>query len=143
VLEVVGKQRSQALAEIASAGNSESLVRDAEVSYKVLAEACARHNSVAHLDQAATEAARIFESTVTAIERAAAAPAPSPATPVPASTTYPKPKLPGPKPRHEVRVSNLLTKPFLETPEEVDAFLDKLRTELTNTLARGERIQIK
>ena len=34
-------------------------------------------------------------------------------------------------------------KPFLESPEDVEEFLTKLRTELTNTLARGERIQIK
>jgi hypothetical protein len=139
VLEAVEKQRSQALAEIASAGNSESLVRDAEANYKVLAEACARHNSVAHLDQAATEAARIFDSTVAAIEQSAAAPPPTGGSPV----TYPKPNLPGPKPRHMVQVSSLLKKPFLESPEDVEEFLTKLRTELTNTLARGERIQIK
>jgi hypothetical protein len=56
---------------------------------------------------------------------------------------YPKPILPGPKPRHMVQVSSLLKKPFLESPEEVEEFLTKLRSELTNTLARGERIQIK
>ena len=51
--------------------------------------------------------------------------------------------MPGPKPRHVVQISSLLVKPFLESPEEVEVFLTKLRTELTNTLARGERIQIK
>lgn len=59
------------------------------------------------------------------------------------SVTYPKPNLPGPKPRHMVQVSSLLKKPFLESPEDVEEFLSTLRTELTNTLARGERIQIK
>jgi hypothetical protein len=139
-LETVEKQRSQAMAEIASAGNSEALIRDVEARYKLLAETCAKQNSVAHLDQAATEAARIFESTVAAIEQAAVAPPP----PVTGSTTtYPKPNLPGPKPRHVVQVSSLLKKPFLESSDEVEEFLTKLRTELTNALARDERIQLK
>jgi hypothetical protein len=128
------------MAEIASAGNSEALIRDVEARYKLLAETCAKQNSVAHLDQAATEAARIFESTVAAIEQAAVAPPP----PVTGSTTtYPKPNLPGPKPRHVVQVSSLLKKPFLESSDEVEEFLTKLRTELTNALARDERIQLK
>ena len=116
-LATVENQRCQAIAEIAAAGNPEALVRDAEARYKLLAVTCARQNSVAHLDQAATEAARIFESTVAAIERAAAVP-PPPATG--ATTTYPKPNLPGPKPRHVVQVTSLLKKPFLESPEEVE-----------------------
>jgi hypothetical protein len=138
-LEIVEAQRSQALAEIEGAGYSEAMVRDVEARYKMLADTCAKQNSVAHLDQAATEAARIFDSTVATIEQSAAAPPPSGGSPV----TYPKPNLPGPKPRHMVQVSSLLKKPFLESPEDVEEFLTKLRTELTNTLARGERIQIK
>ena len=138
-LEIVEAQRSQALAEVKSTGNSESMVREVEARYKVLSDTCAKQNSVAHLDQAATEATRIFESTVVAIERSAVAPPPTGGSPV----TYPKPNLPGPKPRHMVQVSSLLKKPFLESPEDVEEFLTKLRTELTNTLARGERIQIK
>ena len=148
-LATVENQRCQAIAEIAAAGNPEALVRDAEARYKLLAVTCARQNSVAHLDQAATEAARIFESTVAAIEQAAAAQAAAAqaaaASPPVAGdpVTYPKPNLPGPKPRHVVQVSSLLKKPFLESPEEVEEFLTKLRSELTSTLARGERIQIK
>lgn len=139
VLESVEKERSQALAEVETAGVGSSMLHDVEARYKVLTDACAKYDSVAHLDQAATEASRIFESTVTAIEQASAAPPPPSQT----SATYPKPKLPGPKPRHVVQISSLLVKPFLESPEEVEVFLTKLRTELTNTLARGERIQIK
>lgn len=138
-LESVENQRSMALAELAGAGNPESIQRDVEARYKVLAETCAKQESVAHLDQAATEAARVFESTVSAIEQAAATP-PAEAGP---QTTYPKPKLPGPKPRHVVQAASLLTKPFLENPDEVEQFLTKLRTELNNAIARGERIQIK
>ena len=138
-LEIVEAQRCQALEEIANAGNLESLVRDVEARYKVLTDACAKQNSVAHLDQAAAEAARIFEFTVAAIEQAAVVPPP----PVTGSTvTYPKPTPRGPKPRHTVQVSSLLYKPFLETPEDVEEFLTRLSNELTKTLARGERIQI-
>jgi hypothetical protein len=138
-LATVENQRCLAIAEIAAAGSPEALVRDVEARYKLLAETCAKQNSVAHLDQAANEATRIFESAVAAIEKAAAVPPPAAGSPAP----YPKPNLPGPKPRHVVQMSNLLKKPFLESPEDVEEFLTKLRTELTNTLARGERIQIK
>ena len=138
-LEIVEKERSLTMEEIASAGNSESLIRDVQARYKLLADTCAAQVSVAHLDQAATEAARIFESTVEAIEQAAAAPLPTSQP----SPTYPKPNLLGPKPRHVVQVSSLLKKPFIESSEEVEEFLAKLRTELTNTIARGERVQIK
>ena len=127
------------MAKVESAGNSESLVHDVEVRYKVLADNCAKQNSVAHLEQAATEAARIFDSTVAAIEQSTAAPPPTGGFPV----TYPKPNLPRPKPRHMAQVSSLLNKPLLESPEDVEEFLTKIRTELTNTLARGGRIQIK
>ena len=137
-LEIVEAQRNQALAEIESAGNSDSVIREVEARYKVLAETCAKQNSVAHLDQAAAEAARIFDSTVADIEQSAALP-PTGDSPV----THAKPNSQRPKPRHLVQVSSLLKKPFLESPEDVEEFLTKLRTELTNTLARGERIQIK
>jgi hypothetical protein len=138
VLESVEKERSQALAEVETAGVGGSMLHDVEARYKVLTDACAKYDSVAHLDQAASEASRIFESTVTSIEQAAAPPPTSPTT-----TTYPKPKLPGPKPRHIVQVASLLKKPFLENSEDAEEFLTKLRTELTNAIARGERIQLK
>jgi hypothetical protein len=137
-LEIVEAQRRQALAEIESAGNSDSVVREVEARYKVLADTCAKQNSVAHLDQAATEAARIFDSTVAAIEHSAALP-PTADSPV----SFAKPNSQRPKPRYLIQVSSFLKKPFLESPEDVEEFLTKLRTELTNTLARGERIQIK
>ncbi len=138
VLEAVEKERSQAVAEVEAAGVAGSMLHDVEVRYRVLSEACAKHDSIAHLDQAASEAARIFESTLTAIEEAASKP---PTSPTP--TTYPKPNLPGPKPRHIVQVASLLKKPFIENNGDAEEFLTKLRTELTNAIARGERIQLK
>jgi hypothetical protein len=139
-LEAVAKQRELALAEIASAGSPDQLAQDFEARYQGLAESCAKQVSVAHLDQAAYEATRLFETALTSLERASAPPPPSPSsTPV----KYPKPKLPGPKPRHVVEVASLLRKPFLENAEEVEDFLTRLRTELTNAIARQERIQLK
>ena len=44
--------------------------------------------------------------------------------------------------RHVVQIASLLKKPFLESPEDVEEFLTRLRTELTNALARGERIHL-
>ena len=140
-LEAVAKQRGLALAEIASAGNPDQLAQDFEARYQGLAESCAKQVSVAHLDQTAYEASRLFETALTSVERASA----TPPSPSPSSTPvkYPKPKLPGPKPRHVVEVASLLRKPFLENAEEVEEFLTRLRTELTNAIARDERVQIK
>jgi hypothetical protein len=138
-LEAVESHRGLALVELAGAGNPETIQREVEARYRALAETCARQESVAHLDQAAAEAARVFESTVSAIEQAVATPVAVPVSPV----SYLKPGVTGPKPRHVLQAATLLTKPFLESPEEVEQFLGRLRVELTDALARGERIQIK
>ena len=48
-----------------------------------------------------------------------------------------------PKAPHVVQVSSLLKKPSPKKPHEAEEFLTKLRSELTNTLDRGQCIQIK
>ena len=142
-LAAVEKERVQAMAEIANAGNPSNILQDAEVRYRTLADACAKHESVAHLDQAASEANRVFESTLSAIEdytvkKAAAS------TPNTTSETSPDtPPPPAPKPRRVVQVSTLVKKAFLESDSEVEEFLDHLRTELNDAIAKGERVQIK
>ncbi len=143
VLKTVEKERTLAMAEIANAGNPGNLLQDAVVRYQILADACGKHQSVAHLDQAASEANRVFESTLSAIEdytvkSARTDPAPSPG----AGTETPIP-LPAPKHRRVIQIGDLLEKPFLESTEEVEVFLTKLRTELTDAVAKGERIQLK
>ena len=47
------------------------------------------------------------------------------------------------KPRRVISPVTLVKLPYLETQIDVDAFLDDLRRELTNALARNERIEIR
>ena len=47
------------------------------------------------------------------------------------------------KPRKEIKPSSLVKTTYLETQDDVDGFLDALRQELEDALARGERIQIR
>ena len=48
-----------------------------------------------------------------------------------------------PKPRKEIRPADLVSKPCLETEDDINSFLDALRNELHASLSRGERIHIR
>ena len=47
------------------------------------------------------------------------------------------------KPRKEIRPSSLVKSTYLESQEDIEGFLDALRRELEESIARGERIQIR
>ena len=47
------------------------------------------------------------------------------------------------KPRKEIRPAALVKSPYLDTQDDIEGFLDALRRELQDALARGERIQIR
>jgi hypothetical protein len=47
------------------------------------------------------------------------------------------------KPRKEIKPSSLVKTTYLESRDDVDRFLDALRRELEDALARGQRIQIR
>jgi len=47
------------------------------------------------------------------------------------------------KPRKEIRPSSLVNSTYLESQEDIEGFLDALRRELEEAVARGERIQIR
>ena len=52
-------------------------------------------------------------------------------------------KVEPPKPRKDIRPADLVSKPCLETEEDINTFLDALRKELHASLGRGERIHIR
>lgn len=60
-----------------------------------------------------------------------------------ASIAEPPPVVVPPKKPVVLKPSSLISQPYLETPEQVEAFLEKLRAELKAALARGERIEIR
>ena len=47
------------------------------------------------------------------------------------------------RPRRVISPVKLVKLPYLETQIDVDAFLDDLRRELANALAKNERIEIR
>jgi DNA-directed RNA polymerase subunit L len=57
--------------------------------------------------------------------------------------TTPGPSNPTIKTRRVVEPSRLVLKTYLETLEDVNAFLDRLRAEIEDAIHKGERIQVQ
>jgi hypothetical protein len=55
----------------------------------------------------------------------------------------PDPRKPTIKARRVIEPSRLVLKTYLETLDEVHAFLDRLRAELEDAIHKGERIQVR
>jgi hypothetical protein len=118
-----------------------------------------RQDSIAHIQQAAANAHALFDQSMTVIEKAYAPPPPpppappkpptGPGTPPPGTDppVPPVPEAPPPKPKVKARRSvapkDLVQRPFIETPEQMEAFLATLRTVMQDALDAGDRIQIK
>jgi hypothetical protein len=47
------------------------------------------------------------------------------------------------KSRKEIKPSTLVPSTYLETPEDINSFLEALRRQLEEAIANGERIQIR
>ena len=145
---IVTAKRSQAIAsieqkfqqtkaEISQVGNHEELQTQAEQKFAQLLASANTQCSVAHIDQAASEAARLFETTVSTLEDFSR-------KEVTYTTVGGKPpEKPTVKPRYVVEVQSLLKKPFIENEVEAEAFIVSLRAELLAAVARNERIQLK
>ena len=119
----------------------------------------ARQDSIAHIEQAKTKAHGLFDQALTLIEKAHAPPPapPTPPTPPPdagpttpggTTTVPPVPEAPPPprpkvKARRIVAPRELIQQAFIETPEQMEAFLATLRTVMQDALDAGDRIQIK
>lgn len=96
-----------------------------------------QQESIAHLAQTEMEADRLFEAGMEPLEAALQTPAP------PIGVKEEAPKTPAVKPRCVVQPSTLATKPYLETTDDVTAFVEALKKTMVAAIARGERIQIK
>ena len=94
--------------------------------------------SIAHIAQARQTAEAAFDRALTAIEKAQV-PQPKPG----GEDGPPEPPHPKIKKRRVVEARSLWSGGFIETPDDIDAFLDKLRKELEAALAADERVQIK
>jgi hypothetical protein len=54
-----------------------------------------------------------------------------------------KPRKPHVKPRRVIQAAALVAKPYLEAQDDIDAYLDKLRTALEELIAEGDRIEMR
>jgi hypothetical protein len=99
-----------------------------------LIHAIDQQESVAHIGQALQEAERALDSALAKIDEYLKKKHEK------AGDGEPKPVV---KPRKEIKPAALVKSPYLETQDDIEGFLDALRRELQDALARGERIQIR
>jgi hypothetical protein len=97
-----------------------------------------REQSLAHIAQAQTEAVNALDTAINRIEAALKAKTPPPAQPGKA-----EPPAPAVKSRCVIKPADFVNKPYLETSDDVKAFIEDLRQRLEAAIAKNERIQIR
>jgi hypothetical protein len=96
--------------------------------------------SIAHITQAEAEAVREFDAGIARIEEYVRKHAEKPVAKGSGPATSPTPVV---KKQRVVKPAELVKVTYLETQDDVNAFLDTLRQELEKALANNERIQIR
>ena len=133
-LATIAKQTASVSTEVSTAGGDEPLKTTCLTPLKNLANQVSTHDSLAHIDQAESEAVRLKDEALSQVERYLARKAEE------GKAKQDKLVI---RPRRVVSPVKLVKSPYLESQVDVDAFLDDLRTELTDALARNERIEIR
>jgi len=134
----IDKLIGQVQSELDTAKSEEKLKSACLGPLQTLRRQVESHDSLAHITQAEQEAERAFDAALTRIEDAAKKPAPQPAGG--GTATDPQPVV---KPRRTIRPADLVKTTYLETEDDVDGFLDVLKNQLHDAIAKGERIQIR
>lgn len=97
-----------------------------------------REQSLAHIAQAQGEAVNALDAAIGRIEAALKAKAAAPAQP--GKTEPPAPVV---KARCVIKLAEIVNKSYLESPEDVEAFIKDLRQRLEAAIANNQRIQIR
>ena len=134
VLATIAEQTASVSTEVSTAGGDEPLKTTCLTPLENLANQVSTHDSLAHIDQAESEAVRLKDEVLDQVERYLARKAEE------GKAKQDKPVV---KPRRVVSPGKFVKSSYLESKADVDAFLDDLRTELTDALARSERIEIR
>ena len=121
-------------AEALTAGGDESLKKKWLTPLEKLTEQVSTHESLAHIGQAESEAVYRKDDALAQVEHYLMQKAEE------GKAGQDKPAV---KPRKIVSPVTLVKSPYLESQNDVDVFLDDLRRELTDALARNERIEIR
>ncbi|WP_164102234.1 BREX system P-loop protein BrxC [Candidatus Laterigemmans baculatus] len=138
-LKALDTLSAQVEQEVATAQGDASLKSTCLSRFRSLREQIERQESVAHITQAEQEAKQAFEDALSNIERWADKQQPQ-QTSGGKQDEPPKPTI---KPRKVVEPSKLVASPYLESIEEVNSFLEKLRGQLEEAIQQGQRIQIR
>jgi len=126
---------SRVLGELEAASASEGLRKRATRRFDQLLDTVAQAASIAHIRQAKEAAEPAYDLALEAIEKELAERQPEPGQ---GGGTTPKVKR-----RRVIKATAMCTGEFIETQEDMEAFLSKLRQELKDALDRDERVQIK
>jgi hypothetical protein len=130
----------QVQSEVGAAGADASLQAACVGPLLTLRTQVERQESVAHIAQAEQQAQGAFDIALAKLEETLK-PAGAPLTPDGSATHGPL-KLTI-KARRVVEPSKLVLTTYLETLEDVNAFLDRLRAEMEDAIHKGERIQVR
>ena len=133
-LVAIAEQTASVSTEVSTAGGDEALKKTCLTPLENLAKQVSTHVSLAHIDQAESESVCLKDEGLDQVECYLARKAKG------GSTVQDKPVV---KPRRVVSPGRLVKSSYLESQADVNAFLDDLRKELTDALARNERIEIR
>ena len=133
-IATITEQTASVSAEVSTAGGDESLKTTCLTPLEDLEKQVSTHESLAHIGQAEAEAVHLKDEALTRVERYLTRKAEE------GKAEQDKPVV---RPRRVVSPVKLVKLAYLESQADVDAFLDDLRTELTDALARNERIEIR
>jgi hypothetical protein len=130
----INELHSQIVKEVETARGDETLRKSCLGPLEMLKEMVKRQESAAHISQAVQEAERALDAAIAKIDEFLKEKQEKPTGDELPSVV---------KPRKEIKPALLVRSPYLETQDDIDGFLDALRRELQDALARGERIQIR
>ena len=133
-LAKITEQTASVNAEVSTAGGDESLKTTCLTPLENLAQRATTHDSLAHIGQAESEAVRLKDEALTQVEQYLARKA------VESKAEHNKPVV---KLRRVVSPGKFVKSSYLESQDDVDAFLDDLCKELADALAKNERIEIR
>lgn len=130
--------------EAKAAGIEGEVLQQGLKSLQDLQRVLSTQESIAHIGQVDRQSLSLYDRALERLEKAQITPpAPTPTSgtePVAPTPTPAKPKL---KPRHIIKTATLCSSTYLESPDDMEAFLKTLREEMTQALQDGKRIEIR
>ena len=133
-LATIAEQTASVRAEVSTAGGDESFKTTCLTPLENLAKLVTTHDSLAHIGQAESEGVRLKDEALAQVEQYLARKAEE------GKEEQDKPVV---KLRRVVSPGKFVKSSYLESQDDVDAFLDDLRKELADALAKNERIEIR